>query len=388
MSTDPRPDTPTTSTRTLLRIGVVLTLAVLLLGSVRFARYDWSGLPIERAPLQTERQVGPDCLEPIGTYTTESGRVVERVVIDEQQYMALVQLYRGVPVEDLQFVCLYDPFNYRSGVAWLAHWLPFDEALSLGVTNVALMVASVWLVLAALRRQGFGPRAVLAAGTLFAVAWNTFYFGSGLLVETGVLFGVSLGWYLLSIRKPWFVVPLVFLAFPLKETVGVLVPVMFAMAWQRHRRDREPLAPLLAPAIAALAAFLAAIVVWRGFAMPRADASWEVTIDLDDIINNLTDVVSLASFVIGVGPLLVPSFLRLRRLAAEEGWWPALLDPAVVGVALALGICGWSFLTVDLTPRLFWMGFPFAATLTAQWFSSGRPREWLERAPVPAALVR
>lgn len=379
---------PPTSTRTMVKIGLVLTLAVLLLGSIRFARYDWSGLPIERAPLSTERQVSPECLEDIGTYTTESGRVVERVVVDEQQYMALVQYFRGVPESELQWTCLYDPFSYRSGVSWLAHWLPFDEALSLGITNLVLLIGSVWLVLATLRASGVRPRALLATGLLFTVGWNTFYFGSGLLVETGVLFAVSLGWYLLATKRPWWIVPLLALAFPLKETVGILVPVMLAWAWREHTRDPEDGKLAWAPAVAGAVAFLVGLVVWRGFLLPTPDAAWQVTPSLTNTTHNLTDVVSLVSFAVGVGPLFVPAFLQYRRMSRDEGWWQALLHPAVVGVVLTLGISAWSFITVDLTPRLMWMGFPFAASLAADWWAEGRPREWLERLRLPAALVR
>ena len=383
--TDLRGDPPT-STRTMVRVGLLLSLVVLLLGSVRFARYDWTGLPIERAPLSTERQVSPECLEQIGTYTTESGRVVERVVVDEQQYMALVQYFRGVPESELQWTCLYDPFSYRSGVSWLAHWLPFDEALSLAVTNVVLLLASVWLVLATLRASGVTPRVLLATGVLFTVGWNTFYFGSGLLVETGVLFAVALGWYLIVTRRPWWVVPLLALAFPLKETVGILVPVMLAWAWREHRERRDGGQLAWAPAAAAAVAFVAGVVVWRGHLLPTPDASWQVTPSLTNTTHNLTDVVSLFSFAVGVGPLFIPAFLQCRRMAREDGWFRVLLHPAVVGVVLTLGISAWSFITVDLTPRLMWMGFPFAASLAADWWAEGRPREWLESAPVPGAL--
>lgn len=384
--TDLRGDPPT-STRTMVRVGLLLSLVVLLLGSVRFARYDWTGLPIERAPLSTERQVSPECLEQIGTYTTESGRVVERVVVDEQQYMALVQYFRGVPESELQWTCLYDPFSYRSGVSWLAHWLPFDEALSLAVTNVVLLLASVWLVLATLRASGVTPRVLLATGVLFTVGWNTFYFGSGLLVETGVLFAVALGWYLIVTRR----------AMASRPAARARVPVegdrrhpragharLGAAREHRERRDGGHLA--WAPAAAAAVAFVAGVVVWRGHLLPTPDASWQVTPSLTNTTHNLTDVVSLFSFAVGVGPLFIPAFLQCRRMAREDGWFRVLLHPAVVGVVLTLGISAWSFITVDLTPRLMWMGFPFAASLAADWWAEGRPREWLESAPVPGAL--
>ena len=54
---------------------------------------------------------------------------------------------------------------------------------------------------------------------------------------------------------------------------------------------------------------------------------------------------------------------------------------------MALGICFWSFITVDLTPRLFWIGFPFATTLAAEWFSEGRPADWLAKLRIPPWLL-
>ncbi len=82
--------------------------------------------------------------------------------------------------------------------------------------------------------------------------------------------------------------------------------------------------------------------------------------------------------MVGVGPLIVPSILVGWRILRREGWLGLVQDPAVVGVVLALGICAWSFITVDLTPRLFWIGFPFAASLTARWLSEGRQHDWIE----------
>ena len=61
----------------------------------------------------------------------------------------------------------------------------------------------------------------------------------------------------------------------------------------------------------------------------------------------------------------------------------ALTDPATVGVIMALGICGWTLITVDLTPRLFWIGYPFAVTLAARWLSDGRPAERLAALRIP-----
>ncbi|UDY34108.1 hypothetical protein [Dermatobacter hominis] len=361
-----------------MRIGLLLTLVVLVLGSLNFARYDWTGLPINRAPMTATKEVSASCVEQIQPYTTNSGRVVAPVVVDEQQYMNLVEYYRGVPVEDLQLNCLYDPFTFRSGTSWVAHFLPVEEGLALGLTNTAFTLLGVWLVLFALRAQGFSARAVLAAGVVFAVSWNVLMFGTGILVDSSVVAAIALCWFLLAIRRPWFVWPVLFLGYPLKETVGIIVPVILVWAWTEHRDQRRSLGRAFAPAIAAAVAFVVGVAVWRQV-LPASDAAWPVTPNIQNTVHNLTDVISLGAFVVGVGPFVVPAFLAYLREARRTGWIRAVVDPAVVGVVVALGICFWSGITVDVTPRLFWIGTPFAATLVARWFSEGRPEEWLAR---------
>ncbi|CAN5562436.1 hypothetical protein BH10ACT3_BH10ACT3_12430 [soil metagenome] len=387
MSTDTvlNPDVPT-SRRTVLRIAAVLTLVMLVVCSGRFARYDWTGLPLDRGPVTAERQVGPDCLEQIKPYVTESGRVISPVVVDEQQYLSLVEYFRGVPREDLQSVCLYDPFTNRSGMSWIAHWLPFEEGVAMAVTNLFMLIAGLWIVLATLRSQTSSPRALLAAGTLYTVAWNPFFFGTGVLVDSGVVAAIALCWYLLSTRRVWWIWPILFLGYPLKELIGIVVPVVWVWCWQEYCAGRRTKLAAAAPAIVSAVAFVVGVAMWRQV-LVQPDASWEVTPDLKDVVSNLIDIISLGSFAVGVLPLLIPSFLWWRRTARTDGWFPALLDPAVVGVVVAIGICGWSFITVDLTPRLFWIAFPFATTLAARWFSAGRPKQWLDGLRLPAWLV-
>ena len=377
---------PVVATGTFLRIGALLTLAVLVVGSIHFARYDWTGLPLDRVPVTATKVVSERCTENIKPYTTESGRVISPVVVDEQQYLNLVRYYRGVPEKDLQLTCLYDPFTFRSGMSWIAHWLPFEEGLSLGITNTVMTLLGLWLILLALRAQRFGARTILAVGLAVAVSWNVLFFGTAVLVDSGAVAAIALCWYLLAIRRPWFVWPVLLLGYPLKETVGIVVPVILVWAWTEYRAGRRSLVSAAAPAVAAAVAFVVGVGVWRQV-LPAPDAAWPVTPDISNFLHNLGDVISLGAFVVGAGVLLIPALLAFWRKLRSDGLVAAVVDPAVIGVLTALGICFWSFITVDLTPRLFWIGFPFAATLTARWLADGRPAEWLGRLRLPTALT-
>ncbi|MEI2638658.1 MAG: hypothetical protein V9F03_06645 [Microthrixaceae bacterium] len=374
-------DTARVSSSVTIRIGLVLTLAFAVIGSVRFARFDWTGLPLDRAPITSERQVG-DCLEKIKPYVTESGRVIKPVVVDEMQYLALVEHFRGVPDSELQVTCLYDPFTFRSAISWVAHWLPFDEALSLGLTNSFLTIVSIWLVVLTLREQKFTPRVIFAAGALYTVSWNLFYFGSVLLIDPGVVVALTLSWLLILKKRPWFVLPILALGYPLRDTFVIMIPVIWAWCWAQYRDEQRSRFECVSIAASSALVFFVSIPIWRAV-LPQPAAAWEVTPDLTDVISNLGDPIGLMSFAVGVLPLALPSWFVFKRTRASKGWMAALTDPATVGVIMALGICGWTLITVDLTPRLFWIGYPFAVTLAARWLSDGRPAERLAALRIP-----
>lgn len=363
-----------------MRIGLALSVVTLLVGSVLFARYDWTGLPLIRAPQTDVKAVDENCTEIIQPYTTESGRVVEPVVSDEMQYMAMVLYYRGVPRSELQVQCFYDPWVYRSGTSWVASLLPLEEGLALGVVNAAMTLVGLWFVLLALRAQGRSARAILLGGLLYAVSWNVFFFGAAVLVDASVVAAVAVCWYLLCRDRPWLVWPVLLLGYPLKETVGVVVPVMAAWAWQEYRSGRRTLVGAGAPLAVASVAFVVGVLFWRQ-ALPTPDAAWPVTPNLGSVAWNLGNPTGLGALLLGAGPLVLLSFLAYRVRARAEGWFTALIDPATVGVVVVLGVNFWSLITVKTSPRLFWIAFPFAISLAAGWFDQGRPREWLDRLP-------
>lgn len=374
---------PTSSRGTAVRIALILSLAVVVLGSVRFARYDWSHIPFDRHPLTMSRVVSDRCTEYIGPYTTESGRVIKPIGVDDQQYMSLVELFRGTPKADLQVTCLLDPFASRPAMPWLAHWLPFDEGVSIALVNLAMVLIATWATVFALRAQGFSGRVVAAAGILFAVGWNTFFFSTVLLLDAATVGLVAVAWYVLAIRRPWWLVPLMFVAYPFKETIPVVVlPVAAVWAWCELRAGRRSLVSAAAPVGVATLAAVAGVLVSRA-AFVQGDATWQLAPTIGAFFNNLFGPIGVASFLLATVPLFGPALLAVRRRVRADGWLPALVDPAVVGVAITAALCLWVMAAADLSPRFAWAGFPFAASLAAVWWSDGRPREWLDGLRLP-----
>jgi hypothetical protein len=376
----------TTSRGVFFKIALVLTLATLVVGSLRFARYDWSGIPLERAPMHDQVRLSKKCLEKIGPYTTESGRVIAPVVVDEQQYLALVEYFRGTPRSELLSGCLYDPFTNRSGTAWLAHFLPVEEGLAMGITTTTMLLLGLWFVIGALRAGGAGPRTILAVGALYGVSWNTLMFGTAIMVDVSVVAAIALCWYLISTRRVWWVWPILFLGYPLKETIGIVVPVIWAWSLAEYRSGRKGVVKAAAPSVAATVALVVGVVMWRHIQI-TPDARWEALPSVNRLINNLTDPINPFTFFIGVLPLFIPAFLRARRMVRADGWFNTAVDPAVVGVLVAVGVCLWTLPITNISSRVFWIGCPFAASLAAQWFATGRGERWLDAIRLPRWLV-
>ena len=157
-----------------------------------------------------------DCTEYIRPYTTSSGRTISPVSVDEQQYLSMVDLFSGTPREDLHVTCLLAPFTSRPALPWLASQLPFDEAVSLALVNLAMSLVATWAIVFTLRAQGVRTRAIALVGLLFAVSWNTLFFSSAILVDAGAVALVAVSWLLLALRRPWWVVALLLVSYPLK----------------------------------------------------------------------------------------------------------------------------------------------------------------------------
>ncbi len=365
------------STATL--IALALSLAVLLVGSVRFARYDWSGLPLARGPLSQERVVSAECTEHIRAYVTSSGRTISPMTVDEQQYLSIVRFMDGTPAHDLHVSCLLAPFTNRPVMPWLASKLPVDEAVGLGLVNVAMTLVATWAVVFTLRAQRRSVRSTALAATLFALSWNTLMFGSGLLVDSGGVALVALCWLALASRRPWWVPALLLLSYPLKETIALVVlGPLVAWCWNEVAEARRTRAGALALLAAAVVAAFASIPIAHLWA-PESAATWPLSPSLGALVNNLLSPIGLVTFLIGVGPLYVPALLALRDRLRSKPVMTALLDPAVVGVALTGVLVLWVTLAADLSSRFAWVGTPFAASLAAVWFESDKVGEWLAR---------
>lgn len=367
---------PQVDRRQIVRVGVALTLIVLVLASVRFARYDWTGIPLGLLPDTVEREVSEDCTEEVGTFVTDRGRTIQPVSVDDEQYMSMVAMFRGADRGELQSECLYSPYVSRFAQPFLASLLPLDEAAALATINLLCMLIAVWAMLLALRAQGVSPRVLVAVGVLFALNWNTLFSSSVIMTDPGILAAVTVGWWLVVSRRLWAALLLVAVAVPVRETVLALVPVLLAAGFQQYRHDRDILR-FGAYVAACLVIPVVALVGW-GLLAFGADANWGSAPRLSVALFNLGTPSIVTVFIAGA-PLYLPAYLQLRDRVRGTGVLRATTEPAAAGVLVATALCLWALGSADMSPRFLWVGFPFAAAMTADWLGQGHLRSLMDR---------
>jgi hypothetical protein len=373
------------TTKQVVRLGVMLTLATAVLMSVRFARFDWTRLSLEYLPESVTLEVSSGCTEEIGRYVASNGRVIEPVAIDDHQYLAMVQHYRGVAADELQVECFYRPYTGRFAQPWIAHLLPFDEGLSLAIVNGSFLIGAVWAMLFALKGQGVSPRSMVVVGTFYALGWNTLFSGAIIMTDPGVLGVMSLGWLLIVHRRWFWCVLLALAAIPVRESVVLLLPVVLAGLWDQHKAEPQGSKRvsgrghygLLLTAVGVVLAVILANVLWSKVALEPA-ATFASQVSLQRMLWNIFTP-SIFTTVVASGPLYVPAMLKWWAETRRVGLLNATLRPAPAGLLCTIGLLLWVLAGADFSSRFTWVGFPFAAAMAAEWFDAGGIRSVLDR---------
>lgn len=361
---------PTVTLRFVVLLCLCLSVVAMLLGSVRFGRHDWTGLTLEQQPVTDVRVVSDECIERIRPYVADDGRVIGPISVDQQQYLSMVDLYRGTPRSELQANCLLGPFVDRAAVPWLAAQLPFDQGEAVAIVNLLFFLVAVWATVFAVRARGASRRALVLVGILFVVNWNTLLFSSSLLLDVAAVGVIALAWLLIVLGRPAPVVLLLLVSYPVKETVPVVVLLVFgAFLADGVRRGARTRANGAAWMVAASCAAACSFLSIR--ALLDTDATWQVAPTLGALAHNFLTPTSLATLAIASIPLFLPAMLELAARRRVEPLRAVMTEPAAVGVAATVGLCVWVSLSADLSPRFVWVGFPFAATLAAAWIDGG-----------------
>lgn len=339
---------------------LAVLLCVVVLGAVRFGRNGAVGVLTRTG-------------DPIA-FETETSREIGPTVVDERQYLMMVAFDRGAERTDFDDAERLWPWSSRPLIPWVAAQLPIaDEGFALGTVNLVLTMVGLAAVAAALRRSGASDTAVWIVALLAAANWNTLMFGGGILIDPVVLAFMGVAWLLLTTRHQWWIIPLMAVAYPLKETTLLFGGVLAAWAWSEYR-SRPAVRALLVGSSAAAAT--AGIIITQR--VTESDGSWDMGIKWGVLVDN-NHVLNLVPLAVAIVPIALPAVWRILQLKRTEGWAAALGRPEAVGVEFFVAMLGYTWISHDLSPRLFFIGLPFAAMLAAEWFDSDDGAPWVRR---------
>ncbi|MFV0316358.1 MAG: hypothetical protein ACK5O2_05275 [Microthrixaceae bacterium] len=360
-------EAPRAQPRLALRWMLVFTLALVVLGGLRFARIDLLGTSF----FATDN---------FYTWDTDDGRHVEHLNIDISQYLAMVEDYRGVegafekqePYPE--FAANYDtwkgpvdPFTQRVALPWLASLLPLDSSYAFALVNLALVVAGLWFLVDALAVRGSSPTAQAVGAVLYTFALPVVVYTSALFIDGGVV-GVLVFGYWLLVRRYWAALVVFFpVSYLVKEALLILAPAV-VWAWKADGNSYKDPRFVLGAALSAAGVLVTAW--WVAASAPEAVFSFTVMPTLNWLRINLTSPVSAVYFAVSLAPVVIPALLGIRHLVRNGGTRAALFSrwgPDIVGFVAVILMNVYSIVSTDLTARTGWLIWPFAIGLAAIW---------------------
>ena len=274
---------------------------------------------------------------------------------DARYYIAYTEHFRG---DQLSYE-LDPPFSFRPLVPFLASLLPFEPMTALNVVNVAILLISLWLLMATLEAIGFSPGLIALGLGLFVCSFPTFYYGSIGYIEPGVLCMLFLGMYGIERKRWWIFFLAVILGILTKETIVLLLPVI-AVAAITSPNDRPRIA------LYTLAFF---ILYVGGTMLIRTNApgggSYFWSLDMGIVVMNITRPRTWISFILSTGLPAAIYVIGVFRYGGEQPFrklfWRYRLY--FIGTVTALALFAYSITSAYADGRYMWLSYPFTIPL-------------------------
>jgi len=261
---------------------------------------------------------------------------------DSPHYINYVEYFRGN--QDLKQVPI--PFRYRPVVPFIASLLPFKNPMTaINVLNLIFLFLILFFLFRLLVILKFDFWYALLGCYLFTISFPTFYYSTVGGLNTGLIFLLVLGTYLIY-KESWFGLGLVLLVGSLvKETVVLLIPISLSFFIATHKSWKLKILLLL------MAYLIPSFLIHWVF---RTEGGYLWFPSIEYILGNLRFRAVLGLLLtFGLPGLLSLLFLynfrNFKILIPREFYLP-LLTGSLFSFLLAL----YSFLTAYLSGRFLW----------------------------------
>ena len=325
-----------------VRLLLLLSVALILIGLPRFDRNDWL----------------------IGSLTSE-GQDASTQLADSDIYIKTIEWIRGEGNESE----LMAPWSYRLLVPLLAAPLPVRPITGINLVNLLFLIPTLFLLFAVQRRIGIGENLALFGCGVFIFSFPTFYYSTVGYVDPVLLFALALGLFLI-LEKRWLGASLVIgIGSLAKEGTIILLPLL-AVALFLQRRSWKDVIPWTAIALILWGA------VWFATRklVPVGNAfQWEAT--SDQLSMNLTRARSWLTLALCAASLFFPFVVAIVRrwtirIPRLQGDYLILWTGLFFSVAYYL----YSWIVAYVDGRMFWPIYIFAIPLVMASLIQGKTR--------------
>ncbi len=270
---------------------------------------------------------------------------------DQKNYYNFTEYFKGS--KGLNEV--YEPFNYRPLLPFIASLLPFDSLLSLSIINVLANILTLMLLLLILKELNFNFGLRIIALLLYIVSFPLFYYGSSAFLEpTSNLFIYLIVYLIISGKKIW--LPLTFaLAAITKEVTIIAFPFAFVYYLLEYSTDKGQRIKSMLILLLSFILFVTANVLVRSYFATDNQYLWSPS--LQTAIGNLSRLKTYLSFILSFG---IPGFLAILYAAKhKQNVISKMLLPYYVGMFFSIMLSIYSIIAAYSDGRFIWTGMAF-----------------------------
>lgn len=275
--------------------------------------------------------------------------------LDGKIYMHMTSYFRG----EAELSQLTPPYTYRPLAPFLAAQLPFDAKTSVNVLNIIFLMIAIFFLYAILSWFKFDFRLKIIGCLLFIISFPTFYYASVGYIDPVFISLLTIGLYLILRNKWIYLALLIIIGVFVKETVILLLPLMFIYLFQSKKIfKKEALIMILIFFFSSIAYYFS-----RRIIPLNPNLAWVPSKDL--LIMNLLRPRTYISFLLSFGiPGVLSLFIFSFRSSVwfKERWKETQV--LISGVILALLLSVYSLFSAFTDGRFIWVAYPFAIPLS------------------------
>ena len=284
---------------------------------------------------------------------------LERPQADMAIHSAMVDYFRTGNIQEILLSKDSIAANWRPLFPFMASWLPFSPITSLSIIGILSIFFSAMLLKKIIMRLKISNQNMWRCIYLFVISFPTFYYTTIGYVDPGLILFITLGIYLILLKK----IPLFLLLFGfgvlMKEGIIVLIPFYIFYVWSNNKSKKNIFFKF------GIICFIYLTVSYfiREFSLNAAEGHtlfWQPSFDM--LFYNFNRPNSWLSLILTLGipgMIVLKNASNLKQIILSH----SMALPLIFGIIFSLITYLFAFISTVADGRTVWAAYPFLIPL-------------------------